>query len=876
MSSRFRQRVRALFRREDVLSEIGDELRHHAERLAERLEADGMSRRDALAEARRRVGNIPMLQDAGYDVRGGGWVETFLRDVRYGLRILRAYPGFTLTAVLTLALGIGANTAIFSVASGVLLRPLPYPGADRIAMVWMDNARINLREDWHSYPNYEDYRDQSSTFAHMAAFNTMARTFADGGEPERVIGAHSTANLFAVLGVSPLHGRTYDEKEGQPGGEAVVVLSHGLWQRRFGGRADLVNSTIQMNGASARVIGIMPAGFAFPVKDTAFWIPTPLSEQSRTSRGSLWLQVVGRMKPGVSVEQAQADLSRVNAGILERFPQQKGYTVYVVSHFEQIVGRIRPAVLVLLGAVGFVLLIACTNVANLLLARASTRERELALRAAIGAGRGRLIRQMLTESLLLSVIGGLAGLGLAWLGLDALLATAPPDLPRLDEIRIDARVLVFTLGLSVATGLLFGVAPALQTAGADPGRTLKEGGRGATTVGRSLRRALVVLEVALAVVLLVGAGLMIRSFINVQRVDLGFVPDRVLTARIGLFGPGYRQPGKVTEFFRELVTRHEASPGIEGAAAVGTLFLSATPNSTNFSIEGRPDFTPEERIEVPVDSITPNYFSVMRVPLLAGRFFDERDAAGAPETVIINDSMARMFWPGEDPVGRRIKYGQLDSQGPWMTIVGVVGDTRRTGLDAAVRPETYLPHAQAPSGGMTVVVRTIGEPEAAVSGLRSVVRSIDPTIPLFAARSVDDLLDDMTAQRRLNTLLLSVFGAVAALVAAVGVYGVLAYSVQQRRRELGVRVALGATAGTLLRLVLTEGLTLAGAGLVIGLLGALALGRVLTSLLYGVSATDPATLAAIAGLAGFTALLACLVPAIRAVRVDPTSALRAD
>jgi putative ABC transport system permease protein len=620
----------------------------------------------------------------------------------------------------------------------------------------------------------------------------------------------------------------------------------------------------------------MPPDFAFPARDTAFWVPTPMNEQLRTGRGSLWLQVVGRMKPGVAVDRAQADLLRVNADILGRFPAQKGYSVFVQSHYDQLVGRIRPAVMVLLGAVGFVLLIACTNVANLQLARASAREREIALRAAIGAGRGRIVRQLLTESVLLAAVGGLAGLGLAWLGLEALIAAAPADLPRVNEIRIDGGVLAFTLGLSVATGLLFGLVPALQTSAADPGRTLKEGGRGATTLGQSVRRALVVLEVALAVILLVGAGLMIRSFINVQRVDLGFDPDRILTTRVALFGPGYQQAPRVVDFYRDVVTRVAATPGIEGAAAVGTLFLSATPNSTNFSIEGRPDFTPEESVEVPLDAITPNYFSVMRVPLVAGRFFDERDAADAPDAVIINQTMARMFWPGETPIGRRIKYGQQASQAPWMTIVGVVGDTRRTGLDAAVRPETYLPHAQAPAGGMTLVVRTAGAPEDAVPALRNAVRAVDPVIPLFATRSIDELLGEMTAQRRLNTLLLSVFGAVAAIVAGVGVYGVLAYSVTQRRRELGVRIALGATAATLLRLVLREGLLLAGTGLIVGLLGALALGQVLTSLLYGVSATDPATLAAIAAAAAFTALLACVVPAIRAMRVDPTSALRAE
>jgi putative ABC transport system permease protein len=870
-----KQRIRALFRREQVVAEIGDELRHHRQLLAERLEREGLSAADAAREAQRRLGNFATLQDAGYDVRGGGWLEALVRDIRYGARMLRARPGFTLTAVVTLALGIGANTAIFSVASGLLLRPLPYPDGDRIAMIWMDNSRINLREDWHSYPNVEDYRTQSTTFEHVAVFNNLSRTFGDG-EPERVIGAHATASLFDVLGVRPLYGRAFTAAENEQGTAPVVILSHALWQRRFGGRMDALDTTVQMNGRGARIIGVMPPGFAFPTRETAFWVPTTLNEQNRTSRNSLWLQAIGRMKPGVTVAQAQADLLRVNGALLARFPGQKGYSIYVVGLFDQLVGSIRPAVVVLLGAVGFVLLIACTNVANLLLSRASSRERELALRAAIGAGRGRLVRQLLTESVLLAFLGGLAGLALAWFGLDALLAAAPADLPRLDEIRIDGRVLAFTLGLSLLTGILFGLMPALQTAAADPGRTLKEGGRSATTLGRSLRRGLVVVEVAMAVILLVGAGLMIRSFINVQRVDLGFSPDQVVTARIALFGPNYQQPQRSVQFFTDLVARTEAMPGIDGAAAVGTLFLSTTPNSTNFSIEGRPDFTPENAVEVPVDSVTPNYFSVMRVPLIAGRFFDQRDVDGATPAVIINETMSRQFWPGEDPIGRRMKYGDLAGNAPWMTIVGVVRDTRRTGVDAVVRPETYLPLAQSPSGGMTMVVRAAGDPANGINALRSAMRAIDPALPLFATRAVSELVGDMTAQRRLNTLLLTVFGAVAAVLAAVGVYGVLAYSVQQRTRELGVRVALGATTGTLLRLVLLEGLTLAGAGLVLGLLGALALGRVLTTLLFEVSAYDPATLAAIAGVAALTALMACVVPALRAVRLDPVNALRAE
>jgi len=458
-------------------------------------------------------------------------LEAFWHDLRYAARMLRRSPAFTATAVITLALGIGANSAIFSVVSGVLLRPLPYPAPDRLAMVWMDNARISLREDWHSFPDYLDYKQQSTTFEDLAIFNNTARTLTGTGdaEPERVLGAHSSANLFDVLGVRPARGRAYSVAEDQAGANSVVILSHGLWQSRFSGR-DVLGQTLSMNGRAMQIIGVMPEGFAFPTRDTEFWVPTGASEQQRTSRGSLWLQIIGRIKPGVSVAQAQSDLARVNAGLLQQFPGRKGYGVYVAGYADQVVGKVRPAILVLLGAVACVLLIACTNVANLLLARASVRERELTLRAAIGAGRSRLVRQLLTESLLIGVTGGAIGIGLARLGVSALLAIAPRDLPRLDAISMDWRVVAFTVLLSLATSVVFGLIPALQLARTDAGQTMKEGARGSSGLGRSLRRGLVVVEMALAVVLLIGAGLMLRSFDQMRHVDLGFAPERLLTA----------------------------------------------------------------------------------------------------------------------------------------------------------------------------------------------------------------------------------------------------------------------------------------------------------------------------------------------------------
>jgi putative ABC transport system permease protein len=891
-----RDRLRALAGHGRVVDEIDLELRQHEARLAARLEQDGLAPAAARAEARRRVGDPVRLREAGYDVRGGGFMESVLHDIRYGFRTLRRSPGFTLAALVTLALGIGGNTAIFSVANGVLLRPLPYSDPDRLAMVWMTNARINLREDWHSFPNYWDYRTLNTTFDDMALFNGTSRTLTGEGDPDRITGAYSSANLFDVMGVRPIRGRVYTPEEDRPGASRVLLLSHGLWQRRFGGRDDAIGKVVQMNGVSMQIIGVMPATFAFPTRETEFWEPVRASDAQRANRGSLWLQVVGRIKTGVSLAQAQADLDRVNAGILERFPQQKGYGVYVANYRDQLVGRVRPAILVLLGAVGFVLLIACTNVANLLLSRTMSRERELALRAAIGAGRGRLVRQLLTESVLLGAVGGLMGLGLAWLGLRAILGAAPPDLPRLDAIALDGRVLGFTLGLSLVTGLLFGLLPAVQMARTSPGETLKDGARSTSALGRSLRRGLVALEMAMAVVLLVAAGLMIRSFDRLQRVDLGFRPDQLLTARVGLWGDRYRPPQARVDFFAQLLDRVAARPEVSGAAGIGTVFLTATPNSTNFTIEGRGDFAPEDQVEVPVDAVTPDYFRVMGIRLLQGRQFDARDTRAflppsppappggppAPPTppppyeavVIINETMAKMFWKDDDPVGRRIKYGQQSSQGPWMTIVGVVADTRRTGYDAPVRPETYLPHAQSPDSGLMLVVRTNGDPAAFLPSLRSIVREIDPGMAVQGGRALESLLVEMTAQRRLNTLLLSVFGVVAALLAAVGIYGVIAYSVEQRAKELSVRVALGASTGRILRLVMTEGLAMSAAGLAVGLGAALALSRSMTSMLYNVTATDPATFMAITGVAMAVALGASVIPALRATRANPVDALK--
>lgn len=870
-------RLRALFGRDRVTGEIGDELRHHLDQaIADNLRR-GMTPAEARADAMRRLGNIPALQDRGYDVRGGGVIEAVVRDTRFALRLMVRQPAFTTVALLTIALGIGATATIVGVAHGVLLKPLPYSEPDRLAMVWMSNARLDLREDWHSLPNIEDYRSANTTFEAIAVYNNASANLTGSGDAQRLLGARASANLFTVLGVPPARGRVFTEDEDQPGRDAVVVISHGMWMRVFGGDPSILGRSVELNGRPREIIGVMPETFGFPRPTTEFWIPNAPSEQLRDSRGSLWLLAIGRLKSGVTVERAQADLDPIAADIVARFPNQEGYGVYVVGYHNQLVARTRPAIIALLGAVGFLLLIACVNVANLLLSRSANREREIALRTAIGAGRWRLIRQLLTESAVLACLGGLLGVGVAWLGIRVLISVAPPDLPRLADITLNWTVVAVAFGASLLTGVIFGLMPALQISRVGVSETLKDGGRGASAgVGRLVRRTLVVVQVALAFVLLTGAGLMVQSFLRMQRVDLGFEADRMLTMQVTLSGQAYQQPAASVDFFNRLVERTNALPGVEQASLVSGLFLSTTPNSTNFNIEGRPVFTPAESIEVPVDSAAPGYFATMKVPVIRGREFEAGDTAEAPLVVIINETMARQFWPGEDPVGRRITYGLPNDNTRWRTIVGVVGDTRRVGYEAAIRPETYLPMAQSPSRSMMLLVRAAGDPTAIASAVRGRVRELDPNQPVHGVATVDSLVRDLTAERRLNTLLFALFAAVAAGLAGAGIYGVIAYLVEQRTRELGVRIALGALPRSVFALVLREGMVMAIVGVTAGLLAAIGATRVMQALLYGTSATDPWIFALMAFGALLIAVSACVVPARRAMRVDPLVALRAE
>jgi predicted permease len=805
-------------------------------------------------------------------------METVLQDLRYAIRSSLKKPGFVVIVVLALAIGIGANTAIFSVVNAILLRPLPYKNPDRIVMVWMSNGKLGVAEDWHSYPNYVDYRDQNSTFEEVAAFNNRGFNLTGTGEPVLLSGAWSTANLFSVLGVDPQQGRTFTTEEEEPGKDLVAIISYGLWQRRFGADPKVVGQPIQLNGVDRTIIGIMPAGFGFPQKETDVWVPLAARPQLKQARGAFWLKAVGRLKPGVTIAQARSDMGVIANQLLERFPQiMESYGVNLVPLHEQVTGTVRPALLVLLAAVAFVLLIACANVANLLLAKAATREREIAIRTALGATRRRIIRQLLTESVLLALVGGTLGLLLAIWGLDALVAISPANIPRLDQIHIDGRVLAFTLTVSLVTGVLFGLVPALQASKPDLNESLKEGGRGSagSRRGRRIRSLLVVSEIALSLVLLIGAGLLIKSFIHLQKFDLGFNPNNLLTLRVQLGGAKYRQDPPVVNFFQQAIERMQNVPGVEAVGGISSVFLSDTPNSTNFTIEGRPFPTGAESIEAPLDSATPDYFKAMGIPLIKGRFFDDHDRDGSLRVAIVNETFVKRFFEGEDPLGKRYCYGQPNGdKTQWWTIVGVVGDMRRTGFDKDVRPETFMPQNQSPEIALTIVARTAGDPASYAPALRDAVWSVDKDQPVFDIKTMDATLVEMTAQRRFNMLLLGIFAAVALILAAVGIYGVMSYSVTQRMHELGVRIALGASARDVLRLVIGYAMRLALVGVGMGLLAAFFLTHLMGSLLYGVSATDPATFLLISSLLTGVSLAASYVPARRAMNVDPMIALR--
>jgi putative ABC transport system permease protein len=802
-------------------------------------------------------------------------MQTLIQDLRYGARMLFNQPGFTLIAVLTLALGIGATTAIFSVVNAVLLRPLPFPQAERIVRLWEsrvpeDGLRVAVR-----YPNFQDWRQQQQSFTHLAAYREDGFNLQTGAEARRLEGARVTVDFFNVLGVQPMQGRAFTAQEDAPHGERVVILSHALWQQSFGGAAQVLGQQIKVDGQSHTVVGIMPPGFNFPGygyvnEDTHLWFPFALEAPS-TGRGPHLLRVLGRLQPAATVEQARADLATIAQRLAQAYPDtNKNAGVFMIPLQTFYHEELQRPLYVLLGAVLFVLLIACANVANLMLARNAGRERELAIRAALGAGRGRLVRQLLTESLLLVAAGGAGGLLLAAWGVELLTKFGPTDIPRLQEATLDAPVLCFTLAVSVLTGLIFGLAPAWQRAGLDPNAALKAGARATSGAGQRLRKGLVVAEVALSLLLLIGAGLMLKSFVRLQQVAPGFDAQGGLTMDINLPPEKYAKPEQRAALLEQMLARLRTLPGVMSAGATHRLPLRGN-SGMGFEIEGRPIAEGQPRLRANYRAITPDYFRALGTPLIAGRTYTDEEAWRKSSAIIINQTLARRHWPNENPIGQRLKIG-----GAALEIIGVAADAKENGLTAEVSDGLYVAYVASAAPAMTLVLRTDADPLSLVDAARAEIRRLDAEQAVSNINTLSGLLHETMAQPRFNTALLALFAVLALVLASVGIYGVIAYAVTQRTPEIGLRMALGAQPRDVLRLVLAQGLKLTLGGVALGLLAALALTRWMKSLLFGVSATDPLTFVGIALLLTFVALLACWIPARRATKVDPMIALRCE
>ncbi|MGH7482086.1 MAG: ABC transporter permease [Longimicrobiales bacterium] len=811
-----------------------------------------------------------------------------MKDIRYALRSLGRSPGFAAIAVLTLALGIGANSAIFSVLNGVILRPLPYASPERLVAVSSRFPSLGFEKFWISPPEYLELGERSRTLASLGGYRTGTVSVGGMTSPTRATASIATAEFFRTLGVPAQIGRPFTAAEDVPNGEAVVTLSDALWRRAFGADPAVVGSTILVDGEAARVTGVMPRGFDIDDAGVEIWLPAQLDPANRENRGSHYLNVVARLRDGVTIEQAKAELSslvaqweQMNPGT--HVPRPENHPFYLNGLQDEMVGYLRPALILLLGAVGFVLLIACANVANLLLARAETRQKEIAVRAALGAGRRRLLRQFATEGVLLAGLGGAVGLTLGYTGLQTLLATSPGSIPRAGAIELDTSVLVFTLIVSVLTGVIFGLAPALHLGERTVTTALREGGHRATAGGarQRIRRLLVVSEIALAVVLVVGSGLMLRSFSALQEVDPGFDADNLLTFQLYVPPATYPEPQDVVAFYDRVLARIGAQPGVVATAAMSGLPPRRDVNANDTEFEGYepgPDDPPEN-----VDYwqfVTTDYLETMNIRVVSGRGFEMTDVGAGAPVVLINERLARTFYPDQNPLGRRLRppFGDF----PWLTIVGIVEDVKQGGLEEETGTEIYFHMPQLPAVAgfaprtMNIVARTVREPITLGAAARRAVASLDPSLPIADLRSMDDVLHASVAQPRFLTLLLTIFAVVALSLAAIGTYGVMSYSVAERRQEIGVRMALGARADGVLRMVIGQGLAVAAVGLVIGMAGAVALTRLLSSLLFEISATDPLSLLAAPVVLGLVALLACYIPARRATRVDPVVALKQE
>ncbi len=875
-------RLRALFRKDRVDQELSEELAFHLEKQIEQNIAAGMSREEARYAALHSFGGVEQVKEECRDAWGVRFIETLLQDLRFGLRMLAKNPGFTAVAVLTLALGIGANTAIFSVVNGVLLRPLPYPEPDRLVRIYERSAQFNLMSV--AYPNFLDWERMNRSFAGLAAYRGEAFNFTGPGQPEYIPGAIATANFFSVLGVKPLQGRTFTPEEERQGANPVAMVSEGLWKRRFGGDTAVLGKSLVLDGQVYTVVGIVPRDCH--LLDPAEVI-TPLWQWGRRMQlerreDHPGIQVVGQLRPGVSLPQARADMENIAHSLAQAYPKtNEGQGTTVVPLKNDIVGDVRPMLLLLQAAVGFVVLIACANVANLLLARSVARKREVAVRVALGASRGRVIRQFLTESVLVSLGGGGIGLLLASWGSAPLLAAVPGGLPRREAIALDGSVLLFTLVISLLTGILFGLAPALESSRSNVQEALKEGGRSAVGGQRRTQSVFVVSEVALALVLLAGAGLLIRTLQHLWDVNPGLNPQHVLTMQVALSPTLFADPSAIRTAWRQLLDRVRSIPGVESAAVTILVPLSGDDNEMSFWTSGQP---PSSMAQMPVALgyiTTPGYLRTMGIPLQRGRYFTEQDSESSRKVVVIDEILARHFFPSQDPVGKQL---QLAGFGP-MEIIGVAGHVKHWGLDsddsAKIRDQLYFPFFQIPDQfmaqaktGLRLVLRTGSNPMSMVSAVSKQVMGPGRDQPVYNVNSMEQLISSSVARRRFMRLLLVVFAGLALTLAAIGIFGVISYSLSQRTHEIGIRMALGAERRDVLALVVRQGLTLALAGVAIGLAAALGLTHFLAGMLYGVRPTDPITYLLACLLLTGVALLACCIPARRATKVDPMVALR--
>ena len=805
-------------------------------------------------------------------------MQNLLQDLRYGARMLLKKPGFTLVAMLTLALGTGANTAIFSLVNAVLLKPLPFSEPERLVMVWEDASFMGIPLGEPAPGNYTDWKAQNQVFDDMAMLNWRSFNLTGDGEPEKIAAYGVSANLFSLIGTQPALGRNFLPEEDKPGGAKVTILSHALWQRRYSGDPEVLNRDILLNDEKYKVVGVMPAGFQFLQRYIGLWVPAAFGQQELANRDSHYISVIARMKPGVTREQANADIKAITEQIAQNYPDVAGnLSSTVISMREQLTGDIRNSMIMLMVAVGFVLLIACANIASLLLSRATARRKEIAVKTALGASRGRIVRQLLTESVLLAALGGAVGLLFALWSFALLQQLIPKSMFLIASLKIDLPVLGYAMAVSLLTGIIFGLIPALQTSKVDLNEALKQSGSraGSSTAGSLLRGAFVVAEVALAIVLLMGAGLLIRTVFNLNDQYSVFQPDKLLTMRTALPESKYEEHPKRVTFYDQVLERVKSLPGVTAAGYTTSVPLQWKGGVNGLTIEGR---QPEPGVVLNAihRQVSTDYLQAIGIDLRRGRYFDEHDNQAAMPVAIINETMSRQCWPDEGPVGKRFKFGGPSA--PWLTVVGVVADVRQMGMDAPVKSEMYMPYRQVKMFPWfmprDLVIRTTGNPEELAAAARREIHAVDTDQPIANVATMEQLLGEESRPRRLGMTLLATFAGLALLLASLGIYGVLSYFVAQQTPEIGVRLALGAQASDILRLVIGKGMTWALLGVAIGSVAAFALTRLMTSLLFGVTATDPLTFALVAGLLVMVALAACYIPARRAMKVDPVVALR--